>query len=85
MRRQASQRLLLSGTGGAESPVSERSIAEAAGDDDNLAAFAGRVASQQAQIARLTVDLDAANAKRAELAKVCNSAVQAKSACHQGS
>jgi hypothetical protein len=70
MRRQASHRLLHSGTGGAESPVSERSIEEAAGDDDSLAALAGRVVSQQEQIARLTSDLDAANTKRAELAKV---------------
>jgi hypothetical protein len=69
MRRQASQRLLHSGTGGAESPVSE----EAAGDDDSLAALAGRVVSQQEQIVRLTSDLDAANAKRGELAKVRSS------------
>lgn len=78
MRRQASQRLLHSGTGGAESPVSERSIEEAAGDDDSLAALAGRVVSQQEQIVRLTSDLEAANAKRAELAKVSSSAACAK-------
>jgi phosphoribosylformylglycinamidine (FGAM) synthase-like enzyme len=74
MRRQASQRLLHSGTGGADSPVSERSIEEAAGDDDSLAALAGRVVSQQEQIVRLTSDLNAANAKRGELAKVRSSA-----------
>lgn len=71
-RRQTSRKLL---QGSADGPsAAEGAAADGLKSDDyaDLAALAGRLAAQQEEIEQLSSQLSAANAKRAELAKVRN-------------
>lgn len=63
LRHQTSMRLLRRRTSDAADKLD-------AGDYEDLAALAGRLATQQEELERLTGQLNAANTKRAELAKV---------------
>jgi uncharacterized phage protein gp47/JayE len=70
-RHQTSRKLL---QGSADDHgAAEGAAAEGLKSDDyaDLAALAGRLAAQQEEIQQLSGQLNAANAKRAELAKVC--------------
>lgn len=70
-RHQTSKKLLQAAAEGTTGP-SEGAAAEGLKSEDyaDLAALAGRLAAQQQEIDRLSSQLNAANAKRAELAKV---------------
>lgn len=75
-RRQTSKKLLLNSSqtsaqgadaeGGSDAEQGLQAVEHA-----DLAALAGRLAAQQQEIEHLNAQLEAANAKRAELAKVC--------------
>lgn len=75
-RRQTSKKLLLNSSSrsaqapvGAEGDGAQQGLQEV--ENADLAALAGRLAAQQQELEHLNSQLNAANAKRAELAKVC--------------